>query len=832
MIEFPITDPVLKFALLFSVILAVPLLSRISRVPETAALIATGILLGPHVSGVLGMDSVIVGLGTSGLLYILFLAGVEVDLHDFRKVWKRGMGFGLLALLFPLGLGFAAFHGLFGFSWLKSLLLASLLSSQTPVVYPALARLGLVRRESVVVSIGATIVADTGALVALAFVANWVESGGDADAWRRFGICSGLFALGMGFVLPRIARAVFRNTGWQGGQSFLFVLVSIFSSAFMAHLAGLEAVLGAFFAGLALNRSIPEHSVLMNRLQFFGHCFFIPFFMIWVGMLLDVGALAGNALLWAAIGAMVFLALGSKWAAARASQWIFGYRSEDGWILFSFGSAKAAAALAAAVVGFRIGLFDAGILNGTILMIVVTCITASWIADRFGRRLALEKRDVPPPAPDRPAHFMVPVSNPDTAGPLIELAALIQKASRSREPLHVLHVVREEEELRGSLTRGRDVLRECALRGVASGVAIIPLIRVDLSVSDGLVRAAREVGADPVLLGWNAHPGPADRLFGSLLDHVMERYPGRIMVCRTDHAFATSRRIIVSWPPSAESAAGFDEGWADVKSMARQLSLKPMAFVPGDDAGGIRKRVERIRPDCGVDFVPAGSWRNLRSAIEEALGTQDIFIFLGAREGTVAWNPGINSFLRNLADRCRDVRLLAIYPPAPAAEQEDAMDESLEVSGLQIPSPGGIRLGLEDMPVEKAVEIMLAAAMPASPESVRPVMEALMNTAREYRAELAPGVALLHASDCPVRVCTLLIGLSARGLADPLFHNPVRAFFILLNPQDAAPDVHLKALASIARILRRPGAVSRLMSAVSEAEVRSFLGEPEQASHP
>ena len=436
----PIQNPVMVFALAMVLFVSVPLLFERARVPGIIGLIVAGAVIGPNALGVMERDETIILLGTVGLLYLMFMAGVEIDLHGFNRNRNRSLGFGALTFLIPQTLGTGAALWL-GYGWASAILLGSMLASHTLVAYPITSRLGIAKNEAVTVAVGGTIITDLVALLVLAVVAASI--GGDLDAvfWLRLAGMLAVFAALVMLGLPRLGRWFLGNDYVGEAGAYVFVLAALYTSAVLAELAGVEAIIGAFLAGLALNRLIPEGGPLNNRLHFFGNALFIPFFLLSVGMLVDVRVFAAGPRAWMVMGAMSATVIVAKWLAAKLTQRMYGYSPEEGWAIFGLSVPQAAATLAAALIGYRIELFDAAVLNGAILMILITCTIGPWVVERYGRRLALREERKPAAQGDTPQRILIPMANAAHADALLDLAFLI-RAPNSDEPLRPLTVVR------------------------------------------------------------------------------------------------------------------------------------------------------------------------------------------------------------------------------------------------------------------------------------------------------------------------------------------------------------------------------------------------------
>ena len=399
LLKFPLTDPVLIFSVILFIILLAPIILHRFKIPDLIGLILAGALIGPNGLGIMARDSSIELFGKVGLLYIMFIAGLEIDLADLKKNYSRGVYFGLLTFLIPMGMGTAAGVYLLQLSWPSSVLLASMFASHTLMTYPIVSKYGVTKNRAVNVSIGATVITCLLALLVLAVIVGMSTGEINGNFWWRLSLSTAIFVAGILLLFPILGRWFFKRYEDSIAQ-YIFVLALVFMASFLSKLAGLEDIIGAFLAGLALNRLIPNTSALMSRIEFVGNALFIPFFLIGVGMLVDYRVfMNGWASLWVAF-IMCLVATLSKWLAAYITEKTLHYTRDEGRLLFGLSNAQAAATLAAVLVGYQvvlgwtpegeaIRLLDENVLNGTVVMILVTCTIASFVTQRGAQNVAI-----------------------------------------------------------------------------------------------------------------------------------------------------------------------------------------------------------------------------------------------------------------------------------------------------------------------------------------------------------------------------------------------------------------------------------------------------------
>lgn len=421
------TEPALTFGLLLLIILFIPLLFQKLKLPGIVGLLLAGTAIGPLGTGLIDTGGTIDLLGRIGLLYLMFLAGLEIRLDQLRKERKHTLIFGTLTFLIPQTMGTLIFFWM-GYPLLSSLLVGCMIASHTLIAYPLISRLGLKKEKSVIASVGATILTDVVALLVLAVLARSVEGELNTQFWITL---TGLFCLYLIFmfkVLPRISFRFFQYIGEKGQATWLYVIGMMLIASWLAGRIGIEAIIGAFFAGLAFNPLLSNKGPLKNRIVFFGDAFFIPLFLLYVGMQVDIRVLAGSSDVWIVISVLTFTVIAAKWLAAFIYARLVGFTRDQAWVAFGLTTPQAAATLATVFVGMEVGLIGEEILNGAIMTILASCIIGPVAVDHFGYRLtrkrALEgEKDAVSTARQQ---ILVPLANPATIARLIEFASNIK----------------------------------------------------------------------------------------------------------------------------------------------------------------------------------------------------------------------------------------------------------------------------------------------------------------------------------------------------------------------------------------------------------------------
>ena len=549
-------EPILSFALLLGVILVVPLLFERLRLPGLVGLLAAGIALGPQGLNLLSSELPTVQLLSDiGVVYLLFVAGLEIDLEQFRQTRNRSATFGVLTFAIPLTVG-TAIGRLFGFGWNAAILLGSLFASHTPLGYPIVSRYGLVKNEAVLVTIGGTIFTDIAALLVLAVCVG--IHGGEFSLWSLARLLGSLllYAAAVLFGVGWLGQRFFRVTGSEEGNQFLFVLLALFVAALGAQWIGVEKIIGAFLAGLAVNDVLREGSV-KEKIVFVGSILFIPVFFVDIGLLLDLRAfLQTLSSLWLILSILLGLTL-SKYAAAQLCQWLYHYTPAQKLMMWSLSLPQVAATLAATLVGYRVGLLNADVLNSVVVLMLVTATLGPILTSRAATQMAMEEEQGRLPSgagvsvapPPQPYVVVVPLANPETEENLLEMACLLAKHEGGRVvPLAVAtgHLHMDSPLLQDSLEHGEDLLRRAVEFCQAWGVEVTPLSRIDSHVAQGISHASREQNASLIVMGWSDPTRLRARLFGSVINSVLWAAHCPVAVARLLQTPHKLRRILVA----------------------------------------------------------------------------------------------------------------------------------------------------------------------------------------------------------------------------------------------------------------------------------------------
>jgi Kef-type K+ transport system membrane component KefB len=658
--QFPIKDPVVVFTIVLFVIFLVPLVLQRIKIPGIIGMILAGTALGPTGLHVLERSYAIELFGTVGLLYIMFQAGLEIDMNDFRKTRQKSFVFGFLSFIFPQVLGTLGAVYLLGLGWPSAILLASMFASHTLIAFPIISRLDLLKNEAVTITLGGTLVVNMLALLVLAVVAKSTQGELNTEFWVGLAASIAVFTFLVLWVGPIIVRWFFKNVENTGPIQFIFVLFFAFASSAGAKIAGIEAIIGAFLAGLAINRLVPPTSSLMNRIDFVGSALFIPFFLINVGMLADLTILLKGKEALIGVGIVVGLAISLKWLPAQITGWIFKYRREETKIIFGLSVAQAASTLAAALIGYKLGLVNDNVLNGIIIMILVTCMISSFVVEHSGKKLlAIEVQKIPEIPAER-ERILVPVSKLESINPLIDLAILI-KTKKSEEPIFPLSIIPDDESSQQRVLVLQKALEKAIKYAAIADVELKPVTRVDLHAGGGIVRSVKELMPTRIIIGWHGRYNPKDYLFGTVLDYLLAHTPNLILVTYLKHPLNTMKKIIAVIPENATLESGFFDGLTVLKTLVSRTVGKLHLLGPEITVQKTAFILKKSRPTIEIDLQTFEDWDNFSSLSHQAT-EYHLFIFIAAREGSVSHHPYMNKMPKNLSKHFQAINFIVLYP--------------------------------------------------------------------------------------------------------------------------------------------------------------------------
>ena len=661
----PVTDPTWIFLLVLLIILFAPILLNKLRIPHIIGMILAGLVIGEHGFNILVRDSSFELFGKVGLYYIMFLAGLEMNMGDFKKNRGKAVMLGLLAFVIPIGIGLVTNMMLLKYSLVTSILLASMYASHTLVAYPIVIRYGVSRHRSVSIAVGGTAVTDTLTLLVLAVVGCLFkgESGGLFWLWLVVKVIF-LGALIM-YSFPRIGRWFFRRYD-DNVMQFIFVLAMVFLGAGLMEFVGMEGILGAFLAGLVLNRLIPHVSPLMNHLEFVGNALFIPYFLIGVGMLIDIHVIfgQGDALKVAAV--MIVVALVGKWIASWLTQKIYKMAPIERELMFGLSNAQAAATLAAVLVGYNIilpngeRLLNEDVLNGTVLLILVTCVVSSFITERAARKIAMCEAHLEEERTVEAERILIPVANPDTIEYLMNLSLLIRD-TKQKDNLLALNVINDNNTSEGLELRGKRYLEKAAMITASADVPLRQITRYDLNIASGIIHTAKEYEVTDVIIGLHRKVNIVDSFFGMLAANLLKGLYREVMIAKFLIPINTIRRIIIAVPPKAEYEAGFQKWVEHFCRMGGTLGCRVHFFANEETTVQLQALVKKKYGQTLTDFSRLDDWGDLL-ILTGQVNYDHLLVVISARRGSISYDSSFEKLPAQLSKYFSNNSLIVLYP--------------------------------------------------------------------------------------------------------------------------------------------------------------------------
>lgn len=675
-LSLPIEDPVLKFLLVLIIILAAPLLLNKIKVPHLLGLIIAGAIIGPNGFNVLARDSSIVVTGTTGLLYIMFLAGLEIDMGDFKKNKWKSLGYGAYAFIFPFILGFLGSYYLLGFSSLTSVLFASLFSSQTLITYPLVSKLGIAKNRAVNITVGGTMITDIATLLVLAVVVGMIQGDVGTSFWVKLLVSFILFSLIVLMIFPIIGRWFFKKVSDKISQ-YIFVLVMIYLAALLAELAGIEAIIGAFFAGLALNRLIPHASSLMNRVEFVGNAIFIPFFLISVGMLIDFTVFFKSFETIKVALIMLVASIGGKYISAVITQKTFKFTKEEGKLIFGLSSASAAATLATVMVGYNIilsesetgepvRLLNEHVLNGSILLILISCTISSFISMSSAQKIAeIDNEDTVSGNNHEEENILLAINYEETVERMVNLGILI-KAHSNTEDFFALNVINEDKN-ESSVKNAEKLLHLATDIAASADLKLKPLKRYDNDVINGVNNVIKEQKITDLIVGLEIEKGFSPSFSFNLYNGYLQNDDVNIFVYHAAQPLSTIKKYAVMIPENAHKEAGFFHSLLRVWNIARNSGATLIFYAPENIVGILQKIIKKANIEA--EFIIMNTWKDGEKTAAKLKEDEALILFM-AKRGMQSYLPRMRLIPELLNKSLKNNNYLLIFPYSEYAQND------------------------------------------------------------------------------------------------------------------------------------------------------------------
>lgn len=665
---FPITDPTLIFFVVLLIVLFAPIIMGKLRIPHIIGMVLAGIIIGKYGLNILERDSSFELFGRVGLYYIMFLAALEMDMEGMKKNKSRLLIYGLLTCFVPFTLTYLMSIHLLHYSTKASLLLSCIMASNTLIAYPIVSRFGLQQKPSVTLSVGSSMLS---LLIALVILAGLVASFSEHDGvlfWIFFATKFAAYCGFMIFLIPRLTRWFLRRYS-DAVMQFIFVMAMLFMSAALSQIVGIEGVFGAFFAGLILNRYIPHISPLMNRLEFIGNALFIPYFLIGVGMLINVNLLfQGGHILWV-IFCIVFFGTLGKAIAAYAVCLGFRLPLSSGHMMFGLTSAHAAGSIAMVMVGMNIligpntYLVNDDMLNGVVIMILFTCIISSLLTDWSSRKIILRDKELPEAEDEKKGNdekILIPVRYPEYADNLMDLALLVRNQKLNRG-LVCLNVVYDDKDMRYNQEQGRQLLDHCSQLAAATDVRTQTQVRIAANIANGIKHAFNEFQCSEIIIGMHMHPERSPKFWGEFHQSLFNGLSRQIIMARVIQPLNTIRRIQVAVPSRAEFEPGFYRWLERLSRMAGNLDCRIQFHGRTETLALINEYIQNRHHEVRADYAVMNHWNEMPQLAAQ-ISHDHMLVVVTARKGTVSYKTALERLPEEITRFFSGTNLMIIFP--------------------------------------------------------------------------------------------------------------------------------------------------------------------------
>ena len=680
----PITDPTFIFFVVLIIILFAPIVMSKLRIPHIIGMVLAGIAIGQYGFNVLVRDNSFELFGRVGLYYIMFLAGLEMDMEGVKKHSRRFLLFGLLTCLVPLIMTYVMSMTILDYSSSASFLLGCIMASNTLIAYPIVGRYGLQRHQSVALSVGSSMISLFLALVMLAAISGSFSKDSGWLFWVMFVVKFAAFCVGSVILIPKLTRYFLRRYS-DAVMQYTFVMAVMFLSAALSSLIGIEGVFGAFYSGLILNRYIPRVSPLMNRIEFIGNALFIPYFLIGVGMLINLRTLFSSVeMVWIVV-LIVFFGTFGKAVAAYVSSLLFRLSKADGHMMFGLTSAHAAGAIAMVMVGIRLEvapgeyLMSDDMLNGIIMMILFTCVISTMMTEHAAKKIIIQEKthlqgDVPK---DDDEKILLCVKYPEIAPHLLYLSMYMRNQRLNRD-LVALNVVYDDEKSNNAREEGIRLLEQLQHTASASEVKVQTQVRLATNIANGIKHAFREFGCSEIVMGMHVHTDINPRFWGEFIQSLYNGLNRQIILMRFVQPMSTLRRIRVAVPSRAEFEPGFHRWLERLSRFAGQLDCRIQFHGRNESLTLIREYINNRHPNVRAEYTYMGHWNELPQLAAE-IADDHLFVVVTARKGTISYKTALERLPDELQKHFSGKNLMIIFPD----QHGDTKDERMSFTEAQ-----------------------------------------------------------------------------------------------------------------------------------------------------
>lgn len=678
----PFTHPVLIYGIVLLIILIMPMILKRIKIPGIVGLIISGMLIGPNGLNIIVADSNIGFFGNIGLLFIMFIAGLDLDFHEFRKFRKFNILYGVLFFIVPSLLAFLVIKIFFLPDIIPSMLIAIIFSTNTLVSYPIVKRLNIESAQPVIAAVSAAVIADTSILILLGFLKQIVIQGTDIMVELTVIMKFSLYASLLLFLLPKITKIYFKFIDIENTSQFIFIFTLLIFTAVLSYSLDIEPIVGAFLAGLALNKLIPSNSVLMGRIEFIGNALFIPFFLVYVGFLIDLKALFADINAWTYSIIFVSITFSGKFLAVMIAAKLFKIDKESRNLMFGLNLSQAGATIAIAIVVHNLGFLDSNGLNAVIILVLVTCIVSSFITEKYGRLIAVRNADINEMPDIFPQRILVPYTNPYNIESLIKLAILFKE--HNSEPIFPLSIITENNDTNKIIYNNNVKFASIKKQAEAINITLAPNVRIDTAIPDGINRAINELMISATIIGWN-YKKIDNALYNKLLNQLLNLNDSMILACRVI-SMQSIKNINIFIPENAEFEKGFIKWIKFINTFAMNLNASINIY-------------KNNKSNYPANYFKSAGIKNINTFGEEfgdidldtLVNATSVNIIVKSRIKGISHNAKDNLFVNKFINYKEEANIILLYPeqsnalnPEEVYSYSEIMDGSLILANLNI----------------------------------------------------------------------------------------------------------------------------------------------------
>lgn len=686
-LHLPITDPTWIFFLVLCIILFAPMILNKLRIPHLIGMILAGVLVGEHGLNLLSRDASFELFGKVGIYFIMFLAGLEMNMQSLKENKNRGLLFGAITTIIPFGFGFVAGYYFLHYTVPASLLLACILASHTLVSYPIVGRYGVSKNPAVTISVVATMVALLFSLVFLAGMSGVVKGVNSVWFWVLFVVKFAIYLAFLFLIIPRIVRFFFRKFS-EPILQFTFTLAMVFLAAATAEMCGLEGILGAFLAGLVLNRFVPKSSPLMNRLEFVGNALFVPYFLIGVGMLINVAPMFHEMKAFAVVVIMVTAGTASKYIAAVIGQRAFNFTNHQGTIMFGLTEAHAAGALAMVMVGIKlettdgVPLMNNAVLDGVVMMILISCIISSIATDIAAKKLKIDetKKDKYSKGERRDStalddeKILIPVRELSNIETLMG-AAIMMRNKKLNRGLICLNMIDDSNMSKAAQAKSKECLELASKVAASADVPVQTQTRLAVNFVTAAIHAMLENDASEMLIGLHVKRHQNDSFLGMFANGLIEGMNRQLIIVNFKIPANTVRKIIVAVPEKAEFEKGFYRWINRIARMAEDLGCSVIFRATDTTTELIKSYMQLRHSNARAEYAAMNSWDEF-GTLAETISYDQLLVVVTARRGGISYQKSFNKLPLTLQKNFNECSLMVVYPD----QEGEMMEEGLFVN--------------------------------------------------------------------------------------------------------------------------------------------------------